>query len=74
MLKIGTNHALNDPAYYPDDVVYFDDHGAYTLHGTRFTTNPAIPPGAAEAHGKGCTPYVFGYSFASLAADPFGRQ
>ena len=67
VLNIGTNHAPTDPTYYPDDVIYFDDHGAYTLHGTAFTGNPAIPPGAAVPNGKGCTPYIFGYSFASLA-------
>ncbi len=65
VLRIGTNHAPSDPRYYPDDVVYFDDHGAYTLKGHHFTGNPAIPPGAGNDT-KGCTPYVFGYSFASL--------
>jgi len=64
--KIGTNHSPADSSYYPDDVVYFDDHGAYTLSGHRFTSNPAIPPGAG-ADATGCTPYVFGYTFASLA-------
>jgi hypothetical protein len=67
VLKIGTNHATDDPSYYPDDVLYFDDHGAYTLNGRAFTNNPAIPPGAGD-DAKGCTPYVFGYSFGSLAA------
>ncbi len=66
VLKIGTNHAPDDPSYYPDDVLYFDDHGAYTLKGRRFTDNPPIPPGAG-GDSKGCTPYVYGYSFASLA-------
>jgi hypothetical protein len=66
VLKIGTNHAPADPSYYPDDVLYFDDHGAYTLKGHAFTNNPAIPPGAGN-DSKGCTPYVFGYSFESLA-------
>jgi hypothetical protein len=65
VLKIGTNHAPTDAAYYPDDVLYFDDHGAYTLKGRHFTNNPAIPPGAGNDT-KGCTPYIFGYSFASL--------
>jgi hypothetical protein len=65
VLKIGTNHAVTDPTYYPDDVIYFDDHGVYTLSGKYFSTNPAIPPGAG-ADAKGCTPYVFGYSFGSL--------
>jgi hypothetical protein len=66
VLKIGTNHAVTDPSYYPDDVVYFDDHGAYTLEGHHFTDSPAIPPGAGR-DSTGCTPYSFGYSFASLA-------
>jgi hypothetical protein len=67
VLQIGTNHSPVDPTYYPDDVLYFDDHGAYTLKGRHFTNNPAIPPGAGS-DSRGCTPYVFGYSFASLAS------
>ena len=66
VLKIGTNHSPTDPTYYPDDVIYFDDHGNYTVNGTHFTDNPAIPPGAGSDT-KGCTPFVFGYSFSSLA-------
>ena len=31
VVKIGTNHAPDDPSYYPDDVLYLDDHGVYTL-------------------------------------------
>jgi hypothetical protein len=66
VIKIGTNHSTLDATYYPDDVVYFDDHGAYTLSGNQLTSNPSIPPGAGTDT-KGCTPYVFGYTFASLA-------
>jgi hypothetical protein len=66
VIKIGTNHSPADPTYYPDDVLYFDDHGVYTLSGDKFTSNPAIPPGAGS-DSTGCTPYVFGYTFASLA-------
>jgi len=66
VIKIGTNHSPADPAYYPDDVLYMEDHGVYTLSGDKFTSNPAIPPGAG-ADSAGCTPYVYGYSFASLA-------
>ena len=66
VIRIGTNHSPTDPTYYPDDVVYFDDHGVYTLSGSSFTSNPAIPPGAGS-DSTGCTPYVFGYTFASLA-------
>jgi hypothetical protein len=66
VIKIGTNHSPADPAYYPDDVVYFDDHGVYTLSGDTISSNPAIPPGAGS-DSTGCTPYVFGYTFGSLA-------
>ncbi|HXM42516.1 MAG TPA: hypothetical protein VN924_14780 [Bryobacteraceae bacterium] len=66
VVKIGTNHSPADPSYYPDDVVFFDDHGVYTLSGSTFTSNPAVPPGAGT-DSTGCTPFVFGYTFASLA-------
>ncbi len=66
VLRIGTNHAITDPTYYPDDVLFFDDHGAYTLRGTHFTDNPPIPPGAGNGT-AGCTPYIYGYSFGLLA-------
>ena len=65
VIKIGTNHSPADATYYPDDVLYFDDHGVYTLSGATFTSNPAIPPGAGS-DSTGCTPYVFGYTFGSL--------
>jgi hypothetical protein len=65
VIKIGTNHSPTDPTYYPDDVIYFDDPGVYTLSGSTFTSNPAIPPGAGS-ESTGCTPFVFGYTFASL--------
>jgi len=66
VIKIGTNHSPTDPIYYPDDVVYFDDHGAYTLRGTQFGGYPSIPPGAGS-DSTGCTPFIYGYTFASLA-------
>jgi hypothetical protein len=66
VIKIGTNHSPADPTYYADDVVYFDDHGVYTLSGTQFTSNPSIPPGAGSNTTE-CTPFVFGYTFGSLA-------
>ncbi len=65
VIKIGTNHSPTDPTYYPDDVIYFDDHGAYTLRGSHFTTNPPVPPGAGSDT-TGCTPFIFGYTFGSL--------
>lgn len=73
VVRIGTNHAPADPAYYPDDVLYFDDHGVYTFSGSTYTSNPAIPPGAGS-DSTGCTPYVFGYSFASLANSRAGSN
>jgi hypothetical protein len=66
VIKIGTNHSPTDPTYYADDVIYFDDHGVYTLAGKKFTSNPAIPPGSGNNTTE-CTPYIFGYTFASLA-------
>jgi hypothetical protein len=70
VLKIGTNHAPTDDQYYGDDVLYFDDHGVYTLRftdgGWRFAENPSVPLGAGKDD-TGCTPYIFGYTFDSLA-------
>jgi hypothetical protein len=73
VIKIGTNHSPADPNYYSDDVVYFDDHGVYTLSGRKFTGNPSIPPGAGSED-KGCTPYVFGYTFGDLAQTRSGAN
>lgn len=71
VVKIGTNHDVNDPTYYPDDVLYFDDHGLYTLQfdyegGWDFTDNPAVPVGAG-GDDTGCTPYLFAYTFDTIA-------
>ncbi len=66
VVKIGTNHATTDATYYDDDVLYFDDHGLLTFEGGSDTENPAIPPGTGTDTG-GCTPYVFGYAFSTLA-------
>jgi hypothetical protein len=65
VIKIGTNHGTTDPTYYDDDVLYFDDHGGYTLVGSNYKGYPAIPYGAGTDT-KGCTPYVFGYTLGSL--------
>jgi len=70
VIKIGTNHSPTDPSYYPDDVIYFDDHGVYTLKENskgvwKISNNPSIPPGAGTDT-KGCTPYIFAYTFASF--------
>ena len=73
VMKIGTNHSPTDSTYYPDDVVYFDDHGAFTLHGSNFAGYPSIPPGAGSDTSS-CTPYVYGYTFASLANTRVGAN
>jgi hypothetical protein len=69
VLKIGTEHAPGDDAYYGDDVLYFEDHGAYTLThrdgSWAFAGNPSVPYGAG-ADAVGCTPYVFAYRFDAL--------
>jgi hypothetical protein len=63
VIKIGTNHVNRDgtfsATYYPDDVLYFEDHGA-----TGIGEDTSIPPGAGSD--KGCLPYVFGYAFKDL--------
>jgi hypothetical protein len=64
---IGTNHPASDASYHGDDVLYFDDHGLYNLDGdTPGDINPAIPMGAGSDNTR-CTPYIFGYTFDSLA-------
>lgn len=64
---IGTNHSPTDSTYYGDDVLYFDDHGLYNLKGDSLgDANPAIPYGAGSDKTR-CTPYIFGYTFDSLA-------
>ncbi|MEI6800512.1 MAG: hypothetical protein WCO04_15060 [Pseudomonadota bacterium] len=78
VLKIGTNHAVNDPTYYADDVLYFDDHGLYTLQLNGkgqwvWAGNPAVPLGAGSDK-TGCTPYVFGYPFGVLSKTRFGAN
>jgi hypothetical protein len=70
VMKIGTNHSPIDDTYYADDVLYFDDHGNYTLVYSdgkwAFAGNPSVPPGAGQ-DSAGCTPYIFAYTFGSLA-------
>lgn len=64
---IGTNHSPTDSSYFGDDVLYFEDHGLYNLDGnTPGDFNPAIPMGAGNDKTR-CTPYIFGYTFDSLA-------
>jgi hypothetical protein len=73
--KIGTNHAVTDPTYYPDDVLYFEDHGNYWYNGKKATqsTAPHIPPGAGSDTTE-CTPYIFGYTFSELGQTDSGAQ
>lgn len=69
VLRIGTHHAADDARYYDDDVLVFEDHGAYTLTHRdgvwAFAWNPSVPYGAG-ADTVGCTPYVFAYRFDAL--------
>ena len=65
VIAIGTDNPIA-PIYYDNDVLYIDDHGAYTLVGNNQNKgNPAIPYGAGN-DATGCTPYIFGYTFGSL--------
>jgi hypothetical protein len=67
VVKIGTNHSPTDPAYYPDDVLYFEDHGVYWYNGSvgQDDTAPEPPPGSGS-NTRECTPYIFGYTFGEL--------
>ncbi|MFY9701684.1 MAG: hypothetical protein WCB56_12770 [Terriglobales bacterium] len=69
VVKIGTNHSLTDPTYYPDDVLYFEEHGVYWYNGTigQDYSAPEPPPGAGSNTSE-CTPYIFGYPFSDLGA------
>jgi hypothetical protein len=69
VLAVGTNHAADDPGYYDDDVLYFDDHGAMT---SALFDYPAIPPGAGMT--AGCVPFVYGYAFGELAKSRMGAD
>lgn len=31
VVAVGTNHDVEDSTYYPDDVLYIDDHGTYSF-------------------------------------------
>ena len=68
VIRLGTNYSVTEPTYYPDDVVYFTITVTTLFLVNRFTSNPAIPPGAgAGFDSTGCAPYVFGYTLGSLA-------
>jgi hypothetical protein len=74
VLAIGTNYPAAGPAYHADDVLYFDDHGGYTVVRNNLNKgNPPIPYGAGTDD-TGCTPYVFGYTFGSLAQTRSGAN
>ena len=75
VVKIGTNHSPTDSTYYPDDVLYFDDHGNYWYNGKKATQSsaPSTPPGAGSNTTE-CTPYVFGYTFAELGQTDAGAR
>lgn len=64
IIAIATRYFPITADYHDDDILYFDDHGAYTAVGNNLNKgNPAVPYGAGS---PGCTPYVFGYTFGSL--------
>ncbi len=65
--RVGTNHDVTDTRYYGDDVLYLEDHGAYTFANGAPSDNPAVPPGAGSDAG-GCTPYIFAFAFSELPA------
>lgn len=64
VVSFGSNRAAN-AAYDPDEVLYFEDHGAFTLQGRATGDNPAVPPGAG-ADKAGCTPFLFGIRVGDL--------
>lgn len=76
VIAIATKHAVSS-TYYDDDVIIFDDHGAYqflpaTASGgggklRHWGGGSAVPPGADPSDTKGCTPYLYTYTFSSLA-------
>ncbi len=71
VMGIGTNYPTDATTFHPDDILYFDDHGVYTLVLQKsgkfaFASNPSVPLGAG-ADTVGCTPYIFSYTFGSLA-------
>lgn len=69
VVKIGTNHDVTDPSYYPDDVLYIDDHGVLPLQlddegEWDFVNAPAVPIGGSDTS---CTAYIYAYPFGALA-------
>jgi hypothetical protein len=51
VMGIGTNYPTDATTFHADDILYFDDHGVYTLILQRngkfaFATNPSVPLGA----------------------------
>lgn len=65
VIGVDSNSPSSSLTYDGTDVMYIDDHGAYTTndatYGSGSPENPAIPPGAGST--KGCTPYKYGYTF-----------
>jgi hypothetical protein len=69
VVKIGTNHSVTDPTYYPDDVLYIEDHGNFWYNGKSATQSTApVPPPGSGTNTTECTPYIFGYTFSEMGA------
>ena len=68
VVAVGTNHDVEDSTYYPDDVLYIDDHGTYSFKENgkiQWGGGPSVP----SSHG--CTPFIYSYYFDSL---PYSRK
>lgn len=70
VVRIESNFPKNDTTYHGSDIIYIEDHGALTKASASFSSafynNPSIPPGTGGT--RGCTPYIYGYSFDILYA------
>jgi hypothetical protein len=77
VMAIGTRYPDDATTFHSDDILYFDDHGVFTLTSNNghwaFATDPSVPLGAGSDT-KGCTPYVYSYTFGSLARTRTGAN
>ncbi|KAJ3220697.1 hypothetical protein HK099_004098 [Clydaea vesicula] len=71
---------FSDHNRHDDDMLYFDDHGLYSGNcagknstlNCKFLLNNDIPHGATNH--AGCTPFIYGHSFANLTLDKTNNQ